>query len=141
MVKVYLSIGTNLGDKDQNIINAIAEIGSKIGVVRKVSTFYTSEAWGYTSEHKYLNAAILVLTELSPLQILAKTQQIEIMLGREKKTTKEYSDRIIDIDILLFDELEIDTEKLKIPHPKMLERDFVMIPLREIAPDLKLISK
>jgi 2-amino-4-hydroxy-6-hydroxymethyldihydropteridine diphosphokinase len=140
MAKVYLSIGTNLGDKDQNIINAIAEIGSKIGVVRKVSTFYTSEAWGYTSEHKYLNAAILVLTELSPLQILAKTQEIEKLLGREQKTTNKYSDRIIDIDILLYDKEILDSPELKIPHPKMLERDFVMIPLKEIAPDLKLNS-
>jgi 2-amino-4-hydroxy-6-hydroxymethyldihydropteridine diphosphokinase len=136
MAKVYLSIGSNLGNKEQNLMNAIATVGSEAGIVRRVSCFYSSEPTGFISSNKFLNAVILVVTELSPIQLLRKTQEIETKLGRTKKSTEGYVDRIIDIDILLYDKEILDSPELKIPHPKMLERDFVMIPLREIAPDL-----
>lgn len=136
MAKVYLSLGSNLDNKEQNLINAIADIGSEIGVVRKVSDFFESQAQGFISENSFLNVCVLVVTDLSPIQLLIKTQEIETKLGRTQKSTKGYVDRKIDIDILLYNKEIVDLPELKIPHPKMLERDFVMIPLREIAPDL-----
>jgi len=136
MAKVYLSLGSNLGNKEQNLMNAIATVGSEVGIVRRVSCFYNSEPMGFVSSYKFLNAVILLITELSPIQLLRKTQEIETKLGRSQKSTEGYVDRIIDIDILLYDKELVDLPELKIPHPKMLERDFVMIPLREIAPEL-----
>lgn len=136
MAKVYLSLGSNLGNKEQNLMNAIATVGSEVGIVRRVSCFYNSEPMGFISSNKFLNAVILLVTELSPIQLLIKIQEVEAKLGRTQKSTEGYVDRIIDIDILLYDKELVDLPELKIPHPKMLERDFVMIPLREIAPDL-----
>lgn len=136
MPNVYLSIGTNLGNKEQNLVNAIAGIGCCIGIVRKVSDFHTSEPAGFQSDNQFLNAALLVITNLEPLTLLHKLQDLEFELGRTEKSTNTYSDRIIDIDILLYDDIIINLPELKIPHPKMLERDFVLIPLREIAPEL-----
>lgn len=138
MSKVYLSIGTNLGNKEQNLVSAIAEIGCCIGVVRKISNFISTEPVGFETNNQFLNAALLVITDLEPLVLLHKLQEIELKLGRTQKTSDIYSDRIIDIDILLYDDIKIVLPELKIPHPKMLERDFVLIPLREIAPDLKI---
>jgi 2-amino-4-hydroxy-6-hydroxymethyldihydropteridine diphosphokinase len=138
MSNVYLSIGTNLGNKEQNLVNAIAKIGSGIGIVRKVSEFHKSEPIGFQSDNQFLNAALLVVTNLEPLVLLQKLQNLELELGRTEKSTDTYSDRIIDIDILLYDDIIIDLPELKIPHPKMMERDFVLIPLREIAPDLSI---
>ena len=132
---VYLSLGTNLGDKEQNLLSAITEIDRRIGSVRAQSAFLSSEPWGFESEHTFLNAAVCVETELSPNALLRATQQIERDMGRTQKSVDgKYHDRIIDIDILLYDDLHINTKKLTIPHPRMYERDFVLIPLREILP-------
>ena len=142
----YLSLGTNLGDKEHNLVSAITEIGRRIGPVRAQSAFLATEPWGFESENTFLNAAIRVETELSPLALLKVTQQIERDMGRTQKSTVNsqlstanwqlstvtYHDRIIDIDILLYDDLHINTPKLTIPHPLMYERDFVLIPLKEI---------
>jgi len=140
MSKVYLSLGSNLGNKEQNLMQAIAAIGYEIGVVRRVSEFYSSKPAGFISENDFLNAALLVITDLEPLQLLKKLQQIEIAMGRTQKTTNEYTDRIIDLDILLYENKNIDIPELKIPHPCMMERDFVLIPLREIAPELSIFK-
>jgi 2-amino-4-hydroxy-6-hydroxymethyldihydropteridine diphosphokinase len=98
-----------------------------------------TEPWGYESDHKYVNACVKVLTDRSPREVLELTQQIERQMGRKKKTvfdadsgTFAYADRPIDIDILLYDELTVDEPDLQIPHPRMAERDFVMIPLAEV---------
>lgn len=132
---VYLSLGTNLGDKEQNLLSAITEIDRRIGSVRAQSAFLSTEPWGFESEHTFLNAAVCVETELSPNALLRATQQIERDMGRTQKSVDgKYHDRIIDIDILLYDDLHINTKKLTIPHPRMYERDFVLIPLREILP-------
>ena len=142
----YLSLGTNLGDKEHNLVSAITEIGRRIGPVRAQSAFLATEPWGFESENTFLNAAIRVETELSPHALLKVTQQIERDMGRTQKSTVNcqlstvncqlstvnYHDRIIDIDILLYDDLHINTPKLTIPHPLMYERDFVLIPLKEI---------
>lgn len=139
MHTVYLSLGTNLGDKEKNLVSAIKEIERRIGPVRAQSAFLTTEAWGFESENTFLNAAVRVETELSPNALLRITQQIEREMGRTRKSSVDpqqstviYHDRIIDIDILLYDDLHINTKKLTIPHPHMYERDFVLIPLKEI---------
>ena len=136
MHQVYLGLGTNLGDKEANLKAAIEEIRKRVGEVTSLSAFHASEPWGFESENLFLNAVCCVSTNLSPIDVLHTTQEIERELGRLKKSINRiYSDRVIDIDILLYDDLHIDTPELTIPHPLMWQRDFVMIPLREIAPD------
>ena len=139
MHTVYLSLGSNEGNRRRNMLRAIAKIGELIGTVERQSAFLVTEPWGYASRRKYLNACVRVLTEHSPREVLLLTQQIERELGRRRKTTlnkesgqPEYHDRPIDIDILLYDDLTIDEPDLQIPHPRMTEREFVMIPLQEI---------
>ena len=138
MHQVYLGLGTNLGDKEANLKDALEEIRKRVGEITSLSAFHASEPWGFESENSFLNAVCCVHTDLSPMETLRTTQEIERSLGRLKKSTGgNYSDRVIDIDILLYDDLHIDTPELTIPHPLMWQRDFVMIPLREIAPDIK----
>ena len=133
MTSVYLSLGTNLGDKERNIAEAINKIGELIGDVVRQSALYATKPCGFESGNGFINAAVCVETELSPRQLLAMTQQIERSMGRtEKSKDGVYHDRLIDIDILLYGKLHINEPDLKIPHPLMNERDFVMIPLKEI---------
>lgn len=133
MTNVYLSLGTNLGDKERNIAEAINKIGELIGDVVRQSALYATKPWGFESGNDFINAAVCVDTELSPRQLLAMTQQIERSMGRtEKSKDGVYHDRLIDIDILLYGKLHINEPDLKIPHPLMNEREFVMIPLKEI---------
>ena len=143
MHRVYLGLGSNLGDREEYIRKAIAQIGEKVGLVIRQSSLIETEPWGFESENRFLNGVILVETSLTPRQLLRSTQKIERSLGRKRKSTdsslqspdfSKYSDRPIDIDILLYDDLTIDEPDLKIPHPLMEQRDFVMIPLNEIKP-------
>ena len=137
MSLVYLGLGSNLGDKEQNLNDAVLEVSMNVGSVVKLSAFYTSEPWGFNSENVFLNAVVLLDTNLSPFEVLSNVQLIEKKLGREAKSVAGYEDRLIDIDILLYDSLVIDQPSLKIPHPLLLKRNFVLIPLVEIAPDLE----
>jgi 2-amino-4-hydroxy-6-hydroxymethyldihydropteridine diphosphokinase len=136
MALVYLGLGTNLGEKERNLNDAIISLSQEVGFVIRSSIFYASKPWGFESDNDFLNAVVLVDTILTPIDVLSKTQEIEKSLGRTAKTINGYSDRLIDIDILLYDNLIIDQPTLKIPHPLIAERDFVIIPLSEIAPDL-----
>ena len=130
---VYFSLGSNLGDKKQNLSTAIKLMEEQIGVLLRQSAFLETEPWGFLSDNSFVNAAICMETKLEPLEVLAETQKIEREMGRtHKSVNREYHDRIIDIDILLYDDLHINTPQLTIPHPLMEERDFVMIPLKEI---------
>ena len=130
---LFLSLGSNLGNREETLHRAIQLIGERIGTVQRVSSFIETEPWGFQSVHPFLNAACMVLTTLSPYQCLSATQQIERELGRTQKSKDGiYHDRPIDIDLLLYGDLQISTPTLTIPHPRMYERDFVMIPLREI---------
>lgn len=130
---VYFSLGSNLGDKENNIREAIKRIGELIGTVERQSTFLVTEPWGFTSVNSFVNAAIMVTTSMSPEEVLHTTQQIEQAMGRTQKSVDgQYHDRIIDIDILTYDDLYLATPQLTIPHPLMNEREFVMKPLREI---------
>jgi 2-amino-4-hydroxy-6-hydroxymethyldihydropteridine diphosphokinase len=153
--QVYLGLGSNLGDREANISRAIELINEKVGLVIRQSSLIETEPWGFESANKFLNGVILCETTLTPRRLLKTTQSIERALGRKSKSTdsslpssasrlltpdsclltpSNYSDRPIDIDILLYDDLTVDEPDLKIPHPLMEERDFVMIPLKQIKP-------
>lgn len=133
MTKVYLGIGTNLGDKERNILKAYDLIEKKVGRIVRRSSIYRTEPWGFQSENEFLNTVICVDTELTPQQLLAQTQQIERQMGRKQKSRGgEYHDRVIDIDILLYGDETINEPNLVIPHLLMKEREFVMKPLGEI---------
>ena len=130
---VYLGLGSNLGNKEQHITTAVKHLEQRVGKVRRLSSLLKTEPWGFTSPHSFVNAAVSIDTILSPHEVLEATQQIERDMDREQKSMNgEYHDRIIDIDILLYDDMEINEKDLIIPHPLMHQRDFVMIPLREI---------
>ena len=139
--KVYLGLGSNLGDCRKNLERAIRLIGDRVGLVTRQSSFIETEPWGFESPHKFMNAVILCETTRSPREVLMLTQQIERDMGRRKMVNGQwsmvngqriYADRAIDIDILLYDDVTIDEPDLKIPHPLMHQRDFVMIPLEEV---------
>lgn len=142
MAKVYLGLGTNLGDKEQNLRDAVQKIEEQVGKIVSLSAFYVTAPWGFSSDNSFLNAAACVETKLSPLEVLQETQMIEKELGRtQKSVNRMYSDRLIDIDLLLYEDLILSAvtpsgAELNLPHPLMAERDFVMKPLAEIAPEL-----
>ena len=136
--QVYLSLGSNLGQREENLRKAIRLIHERVGEVVRQSSFIETEPWGFESDHPFMNAAVLCLTEKTPREVLRLTQQIEHDLGKSKEhatqrsQSSKFHDRPIDIDILLYDDLTVDEPDLQIPHPLMNERDFVMIPLKEI---------
>ena len=132
MHTVYLALGTNLGDKDRNLQFALEKIAEHIGTISAVSSVHASEPWGYESKNRFLNQVIKVETELSPLELLKAAQAIEKQMGRTRKCSARYQDRIIDIDIILYDDLTYQSEELTIPHPLYRERPFVLEPLGEI---------
>lgn len=136
MAIAYLALGTNIGNKRRNMITAAALLAERVGDVLALSGFYETEPWGFQSAHTFLNAALQLETALSPLELLKATQQIELEMGRTEKSNGVYHDRIIDIDILLYDDLILQTPELTLPHPLMHERRFVMEPLSEIAPNV-----
>lgn len=129
----YLSLGSNLGDRHATMQSAILLLGKQAGSVDRVSSAIETEPWGFKSANKFLNMCVRITTTLSPEQLLATTKDIELQLGRTTKSVNgQYHDRPIDIDILTYDDLHINTPSLTLPHPHMHERDFVMIPLCEI---------
>lgn len=124
-----------MGDKRQQLQRAIDLLGERVGTVVRTSRFIETAPWGFESTNQFLNACVLVATPLSPREALEATKQIEHDLGRTHKSVDgQYKDRPIDIDLLLYDDLHVHDNDLVIPHPHMKERDFVMIPLREILP-------
>ena len=130
---LYLGLGSNLGDKQQNIAMAVEKIEELIGHVECQSALHITEPWGFQSDNMFVNAAVKCVTILSPHEVLEKTKDIERQMGRTTKSVDgPYKDRIIDIDILLYDDMEINDPDLVIPHPLMHQRDFVMKPLNEI---------
>lgn len=131
--KVTLALGTNLGDRAANLEQAYRELSSFVKI-SKLSSIYETPPWGVTDQPAFLNQVLIASTELLPVKLLAAVKNIEVKMGRQ--TTYRYGPRLIDIDILLFDNLILDTPNLVIPHPRMFERAFVLVPLLEIAPDL-----
>lgn len=131
---VYLSLGSNLGDRQANLRNATGRL-LELGDVVEVSSLYETEPVEFTDQPWFLNCAVAVQTELIPREFLAGILAIERAMGRER--TKPKGPRIIDIDILLFGAATIKTPQLTVPHPAMAERRFVLEPLTEIAPEVK----
>lgn len=136
MAIAYLALGTNIGNRRRNMITAAALLAERVGDVLALSGFYETEPWGFQSDNTFLNGALQLETGLPPLELLKATQEIELEMGRTQKSNGAYHDRIIDIDILLYDDLILQTPELTLPHPLMHERQFVMEPLAEIAPNV-----
>ena len=133
MPTTYLSLGSNLGDRRQLLHTAINEIAERVGRIEAISSCIETEPVGFDSVHLFLNMAVRVRTELNPYELLKVLKQLECDLGRTRKSHDGvHYDRTIDIDILLYDNWEVNSEELQIPHPRMWERDFVMRPLKEI---------
>jgi 2-amino-4-hydroxy-6-hydroxymethyldihydropteridine diphosphokinase len=132
--QVFISLGSNMGDKLQFLKNAIEEIRIRLGKVVKESKIYEAAAWGHTKQPNFFNQVIEIETELSPMQLLQGCLDIEKSLGRERSIL--WGERTIDLDILLYDGRSVQLENLSIPHPYLQLRNFVLVPLCEIAPDL-----
>ncbi len=135
--KVYLSLGSNLGDRKQNLANAIARLEAEGVRLTAKSSLYETEPQDVREQPWFLNMVVACETNYFPLQLLAATQRIEGELGRRRAGVVRRGPRSIDIDILLFGDSAINTPRLVVPHPRMLERRFVLEPLLEIAPDLR----
>lgn len=130
---VYLSLGSNIGSRRELLQTSIQLIRERIGSVEAVSDFIETSPVGFVSDYMFLNGAVRLRTDLSPLALLEALQAIERELGREKKSHNGvHYDRSIDLDILMYDDMELDTPQLRIPHPRMAERDFVLIPLKQV---------
>lgn len=129
---VYLSLGSNLGDREENLTNAIDEIAD-LGALKAISSLYEAEPWGLTEQDYFYNIVLLLETSLEPDALLTKLQEIENLLGRKREI--KWGPRTIDIDIISIDSYILDNEQLKVPHPFIQDRKFVLIPLKEIAPD------
>ena len=132
-ILVHLGLGSNLGNRLDNLNKACAELESLPLLQFRVSSIYESDPLLKMPQPKYLNMMVCGLTELSPLKLLQKCLQIETGLGRVRQ--KHWGSRTIDIDILVYGEEIIDVDKLKIPHPELEKRSFVLLPLKELSPD------
>lgn len=135
MSNVFLNIGSNLGDRRKNLSRAVAAIEKEFGYF-ELSHAVESKPWGFDSDNDFLNIGMMIISDLQPLEILRKLQEIEREMGSEshRKPDGSYADRLIDIDIIAIDDLIIDTPELQVPHPRMAERRFVLEPMEELAP-------
>ncbi|MFC1978712.1 2-amino-4-hydroxy-6-hydroxymethyldihydropteridine diphosphokinase [Chloroflexota bacterium] len=130
---VYLGLGSNLGDRESNLLDAIERLGEKV-VVQQISSPYDTEPVGYADQPRFLNAVVKADTKLTPDDLLKFLKKIEVELGRTSSFVN--GPRLIDIDILLYDDVVVDTPLLTIPHPRYTERAFVLVPLAKIAPEV-----
>ena len=129
---VYLSLGTNMDNRSANLKSAISSLPPQLDVKKK-SHVYETPPWGYTEQDKFLNQVVMAKTYLEPEPLMKHIKRLEVALGR--KATFRYGPRLIDIDILFYDDLILETPSLTIPHPHLHERGFVLVPLMDIAPD------
>lgn len=132
-MQAILSIGTNLGDKAENLDNAV-DMLSEIGKISGISKIYQTVPWGFESHNMFFNIIVVMDTGLKPVELLEATQEIERCLGRKSKTKNGYADRVIDIDIVDYNSEIITTPRLSLPHPNMHRRNFVLYPLADILP-------
>lgn len=135
MNKVYLSLGSNLGNKIENLRAACDQLQANLGEIKKKSKVYQTPPWGYASTSFFYNAVILIETKYAAKDTLLMIQSIEQKLGRAAKTKPTYEDRLIDIDIIDFNNIAILLKGLILPHERMHLRNFVILPLQEIAPN------
>lgn len=134
MFKVFLLVGTNLGDRHDYLQRAIGQIGQLIGPIITLSSVYETQAWGKTDQPDYLNQVVIAQTNLQPHEVLKHILQIELNLGRKRE--EKWGARTIDIDILFYDEIVLNDPDLIIPHPQLQNRRFTLEPLAEVAPEL-----
>ncbi len=133
--KVYIGLGSNIGDKEANLVRALFLIKAIKGAkITRQSSLYLSAPWGKTDQDDFLNQVVEIETNLTPIDLLHELQEIEIKLGRQKQV--HWGPRNIDLDILLFGRENINLEELQVPHPYLMQRLFVLIPLAEIDPEL-----
>lgn len=130
---VYISLGTNLGNRISNLRQAVSFLSPQMTVKAK-SKVYETPPWGHTEQDNFLNQVVKATTYLEPVPLLKHIKRMEVAMGR--KSTFRYGPRLIDIDILFYDEEIVDTPSLVIPHPHLHERGFVLLPMMDIAPDL-----
>ncbi len=128
----YLSIGSNLGERQENLANAIKQIEANCGNIIKASAIYETAAWGNTEQPSFLNQCLVLKTDLSAKKLIKQLLHIERLMGRERK--EKMGPRLIDLDIILMDEEVVFSEFLTLPHPHLQDRKFVLLPLAEIAP-------
>ncbi|HBP64913.1 MAG TPA: 2-amino-4-hydroxy-6-hydroxymethyldihydropteridine diphosphokinase [Desulfosporosinus sp.] len=137
-MKAFLGLGSNLGDRAHYLEEAVTALSSPVLKIEATSRIYETEPWGLLDQPLYWNLVIKIETSLEPLELLHVCQEIERQLGRERK--QHWGPRTIDIDLLIYDNIVSDSEELILPHPYLEERAFVLVPLREIAPELVLPS-
>jgi 2-amino-4-hydroxy-6-hydroxymethyldihydropteridine diphosphokinase len=135
LAEVFIALGSNLGDRAGNLAAARAALAPDV-LVTAASSVYETEPWGPVPQGRYLNQVLRAETELKPHALLVQLQEIERALGRDRAVEQRYGPRTIDLDILLYDDQRVDETDLTIPHARMLERPFVLVPLAEIAPEL-----
>jgi len=138
---IYLSLGSNLGDRVHHLNTAIGHIEEQVGLPVKTSGYYESGSWGFSSKNSFCNCCISAFTELDPMGLLDLILRIEKEMGRDRRSAsasgEKYADRIIDIDILFYGQLTVNHPRLVLPHPGLADRRFVLVPLNEIAPQFR----
>ena len=134
MARVYIALGTNMGNRWQNLSRAIEGLREMV-CIDQVSSVYETAPWGYTDQPDFLNAVLSGETDLAPNALLDALKALEEALGRTP--TVRYGPRLIDLDILFYDDVCVESERLTLPHPRLHERAFVLVPLADIAPDLR----
>lgn len=132
--EAFIALGSNLGNLKENLDTAIKNIKEQGIEVLAVSDYISTEPYGVTDQPKFLNAVIKVVTTLEPLALLRTILGIENKMGRVRK--RHWGERNIDLDLILYEDVVMDTEELKLPHPDMQNRDFVLVPMAQIAPDV-----
>lgn len=135
MAIAYIALGSNLGDKEKNLRRALLLLTQQGVEVVRVSSFLSTEPYGVTDQPQFLNAVACVRTSLAPLALLDVLLATELAMGRVR--LRHWGERNIDLDLLLYEDVVLDTKRLRLPHPDMQNRDFVLLPLAEIAPELK----
>ena len=137
MSRIYVGRGSNLGDKEQNIKTALKLVEERVGKIIIQSSICQTMPWGFHSDNIFFNAAACVETNLTPMQVLSVIKMIEMEMGRTSKSSQGmYADRIIDLDLLFYEDQVINEVMLTVPHPLLQYRMFVLMPMTEIAPDL-----
>jgi 2-amino-4-hydroxy-6-hydroxymethyldihydropteridine diphosphokinase len=138
MPDAYIGLGSNLGDRRQHLADARSAIAARVGHVNAASSIYDTAPWGPVPQDNYLNQIVKIETKLSPRALLTALHAIERSTGRERANEVRYGPRTLDLDILIYGDRVVDEDGLSIPHPRIAERAFVLVPLAEIAPDLVL---
>ncbi len=134
-VRVFIGLGSNLGDGEKNLRSAIDLLEKELGKAENCSSIIKTEPWGFKSENIFHNCVVEFFVSISPNKLLKITQEIEHTMGRKEKSINGYSDRVIDLDILYYGDLKVDSDELKIPHPEISKRLFVLDSLMEIDPN------